>query len=120
MAKGGERRKMRFDNELVIKARNGDIHAFEILVDNFKDMAIGYAYSILKDFQHAEDAAQEAFFQAYFKLTTLQSPEAFPSWFRRIVFSKCEHFYRKKRLPVVPLDDVLGIPDRDFNTIAQL
>ena len=106
---------MEFNNELVIKARDGDVCAFEILVENFKDMAIGYAYSILKDYQYAEDAAQEAFVQAYFKLNTLQSPEAFPSWFRRIVFSQCEHFYRKKRLPVVPMDDALEMHSQEQN-----
>jgi RNA polymerase sigma factor (sigma-70 family) len=98
--------KMKFNNDLVIKAQNGDIHAFERIVDNFQDMAIGYAYSILKDYHYAEDVAQEAFFQAFFKLSSLQSAEAFPSWFRKIVFSQCEHFYRKKRLPVASLDDV--------------
>ena len=100
---------MNSNNELVIKAQSGDIRAFEVLVDNFRDMAIGYAYSILKDYQQAEDVAQEAFLQAYFKLNALQSTEAFPSWFRKIVFSQCERFYRKKRLPVIPLDDVLEI-----------
>jgi len=97
---------------LVIKARDGDISAFEILVDQYRDMAIGYAYSILKDFQHAEDAAQEAFVRAYFKLDTLQSPEAFPAWLRSIVFSECEHFYRKKKLPVIPMEDVRDLHDR--------
>lgn len=104
---------MNSNNELIIKAQSGDIRAFEMLVDNFRDMAIGYAYSILKDYQYAEDVAQDAFFQAYFKLNALQSVEAFPSWFRRIVFSQCEHFYRKKRLPVVPLDDVLETQNRE-------
>ena len=104
---------MNSNNELIIKAQSGDVRAFEVLVDNFKDMAIGYAYSILKDYQYAEDVAQDAFFQAYFKLNALQSAEAFPSWFRKIVFSQCEHFYRKKRLPVVPLDDVLETQSRE-------
>ncbi|MCL2517044.1 MAG: sigma-70 family RNA polymerase sigma factor, partial [Oscillospiraceae bacterium] len=106
---------MKFNNELVIKARDGDIHAFEILVEELSDMAVGYAYSILKDHGQAEDAAQESFVQAYLKLKTLQSPEAFLSWFRRIVFSQCEHFYRKKRLPVVPLDDILETQSQELN-----
>ena len=98
---------MKFNNELIVKAQHGDIDAFEVLVNEFRDMAIGYAYSILIDYQHAEDVAQESFVQAFFKLRMLHSPEAFTSWFRRIVFSQCEHFYRKKRLPLIPLDDVL-------------
>ena len=100
---------MSFNNELVEKAQGGDIHAFEILVDKFRDMAVGYSYSILKDYQDAEDAAQEAFLQAYYKLKTLQSAEAFPSWFRKIVFTQCERFYRRKKLPVIPLDDVFTL-----------
>lgn len=96
---------MKFDSELVTRAQAGDMPAFEGLVDAFRDMAIGYAYSILQDYHHAEDAAQESFAQAFFKLKALQAPEAFPSWFRKIVFSRCEHIYRKKSLPAVPLED---------------
>ncbi|MDR1263401.1 MAG: sigma-70 family RNA polymerase sigma factor, partial [Oscillospiraceae bacterium] len=104
---------MKFNNELVIKAQDGNISAFEVLVDSFQGMAIGYAYSILKDYQYAEDVAQDSFLQAFFKLSTLQTPEAFPSWFRKIVFSQCGHFYRKRRLPVTPLNDVLGIHSQE-------
>lgn len=104
---------MKFNNELVIKAQDGDIHAFEIIVEEFRDMAIGYAYSILRDYQNAEDVAQDSFVQAYFKLKTIQSSEAFPSWFRKIVFSQCEHLYRKKRLPVVPLDDAIELQSQE-------
>jgi len=104
---------MKNNYELVLKAQNGDIRAFEILVDAFQDMAIGYAYSIIKDHQYAEDVAQESFVQAFFKLKALQAPEAFSSWFRKIVFSQCEHFYRKKRSPVVPLNDILEIHSQE-------
>ena len=31
------------------------------------------------------------------------------------MFSECEHFYRKKRLPVVPLDDVLEIHSQEHS-----
>ena len=102
-----------FNANLVSRARNGDIRALETLVDAFKNMAVGYAYSILKDYQHAEDIAQESFIQAFLNLNALRSPEAFPSWFRKIVFSQCEHFYRKKRLPVVPLDSVLYLEKQE-------
>lgn len=104
---------MKFNNEQVIKAQDGDIHAFEMIVDAFSDMAIGYAYSILSDYQQAEDVAQDSFVQAFYKLKTIQTSEAFPSWFRKIVFSQCEHYYRKKRLPVIPLDDVIELQSQE-------
>src|SRR5215510_1711171 len=80
---------------LITRARNGDGDAFGSIVRRFQDMAVGYGYSHLKDFQSAEDAAQEAFLEAYLKLDTLREPAAFPGWFRRIVFKQCDRISRK-------------------------
>ena len=38
---------------------------FALLVRRFQDMAVGDGYSLVRDFHLAEDAAQEAFFEAY-------------------------------------------------------
>ena len=43
---------------IVIHARQGDNNAFEELARRFQDMAVGYAYALLGDWQEAEDAAQ--------------------------------------------------------------
>ncbi|MCP4644051.1 MAG: sigma-70 family RNA polymerase sigma factor, partial [bacterium] len=89
---------------LVERSRSGDLAAFEALVRRFQDMACGYAYSILGDFHLAEDAAQEAFVDAYGKLEQLREPKAFAGWFRRIVFKHCDRVMRRKRVPTVPLE----------------
>ncbi|HYV04281.1 MAG TPA: sigma-70 family RNA polymerase sigma factor, partial [Blastocatellia bacterium] len=87
------------------RARGGDDNAYESLVRRFQDMAVGYAYSILRNFHSAEDAAQEAFLEAYRNLDKLREPAAFPGWFRRIVFKQCDRLTRGKQLSTVPLDD---------------
>ena len=46
---------------LVIRAQQGESRAFEELVRRFQDMAVGYTYAMLGDWQEAEDAAQDAF-----------------------------------------------------------
>lgn len=63
---------------------------------------MGYAYSILRDFQLAEDAAQEAFFEAFRNLDKLREPAAFPGWFRRIVFKQCDRITRNKSFVILP------------------
>ena len=63
---------------LVVRARAGDLKAYGQVVRRFQDMAYGYAYSLLGDFHLAEDAAQEAFVQAYRDLGKLAIPAAFP------------------------------------------
>ena len=89
---------------LVEKARRGDDEAYEIIVRRFQDMAVGYGYSILRDFQLAEDAAQEAFLEAYRNLDKLREPAAFSGWFRRIVFKQCDRITRNRSFAIVPLD----------------
>jgi RNA polymerase sigma factor (sigma-70 family) len=89
---------------IVGRARDGEADAFGVLVRRFQDMAVGYSYSILHDFQLAEDAAQEAFFEAYRTLPKLREPAAFAGWFRRIVFKQCDRITRRRVVATVPLD----------------
>jgi RNA polymerase sigma factor (sigma-70 family) len=89
---------------IVTRARDGEAEAFGILVRRFQDMAVGYGYSILHDFQLAEDAAQEAFFEAYRTLSKLREPAAFAGWFRRIVFKQCDRITRRRMVATVALD----------------
>jgi RNA polymerase sigma factor (sigma-70 family) len=92
---------------LIRRVREHDDEAYEAIVRRFQDMAVGYGYSILRDFQLAEDAAQEAFFEANRKLDQLREPAAFPGWFRRIVRKQCDRITRGvKTVSLTPLDDV--------------
>jgi len=95
--------------ELVVAAQGGDRAAFERIVERFTPYAKQRAYSFLKDRQLAEDAVQEAFLEASQKLYQLQIPAAFPGWFKRIVFKRCDRLTRGKKLPMVSLD-ALGDP----------
>jgi RNA polymerase sigma factor (sigma-70 family) len=89
---------------LVIRAQGGDLDAYGIIVRQFQDMAYGYGYSVLGDFHLAQDAAQEAFIQAYRDLPTLREPTAFPAWFRRIIFKHCDRLTRGKQLSMIALE----------------
>jgi RNA polymerase sigma factor (sigma-70 family) len=88
---------------LVIRARDGDAEAFGAIVQRFQDMAVGYGYSLLRDLSLAEDAAQEAFLEAYLCLSNLREPAAFPGWFRRIVFKQCDRLTRGRNEVFEPL-----------------
>src|SRR4029434_1634052 len=92
---------------LIHLARKSDADAYEIIVRRFQDMAVGYSYSIIRDFQLAEDAAQEDFLEAYRNLDKLKEPAAFPGWFRRIVFKQCDRITRARSFSNIPLDAML-------------
>jgi len=76
-------------------------------------MAVGYAYSILGNFHLAQDAAQEAFIEAYCCLSSVNCPDTFPGWFRKIVFKHCDRLTRGKQVLTVPLEDGIDIPSAE-------
>ena len=94
---------------LILRTRAGDLNAYGTIVRRFQDMAVGYSYSLLNDFQLAEDAAQEAFVEAFLKLSQLQNPAAFPGWFRKIVFKHCDRFTRDRPEPTISLEETAEI-----------
>lgn len=105
---------------LVRAAQGGDSAAYEEIVRRFQTMAIGYARSLLGDFHLAEDAAQEAFVQAYLELCDLQQPLAFVTWFRRIVFKHCDRIRRRKREAALAPEKVENIVDASAQPTQQL
>ena len=88
---------------LITEAQKGDRYAYSQIVKQFQDLAVGYAYSILRSFPLAEEAAQEAFIEAYLNLNKLQKPVAFPGWLKKIVFKQCDRITRKQRPSFVSL-----------------
>ena len=85
--------------EQIGRAKDGDLAAYGDIVRRFQNLAYGCAYAVLSDFHLAEDVAQEAFIEAYHKLSDLREPKAFPGWFRRIVLGQCNRVTRKRRVP---------------------
>jgi Sigma-70 region 2 len=68
--------------EMVRRARAGDLEAFEAVTRRFQQMAFGSALALVRDLQQAEDIVQETFVAAWFALPTLAEPAAFPGWLR--------------------------------------
>ncbi len=100
------------DNDLILRvtrAQQGDARAFDSLVRQFQNPAVAYARTVLHDPAAAEDAAQEAFVQAWRDLPRLSEPAAFGPWLRRIIFKFCDRARRSAR-PTLPLSEALTLP----------
>jgi len=108
--------------DLVGRAQGGDPLAFDRLVRRFQDMAFGYALSLSPDRGAAEDAAQEAFVEAYRLLPALREPAAFPGWLRRLVFKHCDRAgrggQRRRERAALPLEAARAEPDLTADPLA--
>lgn len=104
----------------MLKARVGDLAAYGEIVKRYQDMAVGYAFSILGDFHLSEDAAQEAFVEAFRCLPSLREPDAFASWFRRIIFKYCDRLTRKQQADLISLEIVAEVPSDRQNPLEKI
>ena len=101
---------------IIQTAQGGDLEAFGAIVKRFQSMACATAYTMLDDAELAEDVAQEAFIEAYQNLPKLREIDAFPGWFRRIIFKQSDRLLRGKRLPTISLE-VSETYDRAIDTL---
>lgn len=73
------------DADLVAAVLGGEAGAFATLVARYRRTAIMHALMVLNDGTEAEDAAQDAFVQAYQQLGTCRDPSRFRAWLMTIV-----------------------------------
>ncbi|HEV2012941.1 MAG TPA: RNA polymerase sigma factor [Candidatus Dormibacteraeota bacterium] len=79
------------DIALVERARNGDVNAYEALVQQYQELAFRVAYQVTGDAADAEDAAQEGFVNAYYALGRFRSGAPFRPWLLRIVTNEARN-----------------------------
>jgi len=90
--------------DLIDRAVQGDLDAFNDLVFLYQDIAYNTAYRIMADSSAAADATQEAVISMYRKLDGYRGG-SFKSWFLRIVTNACyDELRRNRRRPTVPLE----------------
>ena len=84
-------------SELVRLARDGDRDAYDILVTELIDHMYRIARLVLRDFDSAEDAVQEALVRCWRDLPRLREPDRFDAWLNRILLNAINDEARDRR-----------------------
>jgi RNA polymerase sigma-70 factor, ECF subfamily len=82
--------------DLIAAARQGDGSAFAELIRPEYRVAFRVAYGLLHNFDEAEDAVQEAAFNAWRRLGNLRQGASLRPWFLAIVANQCRTVRRNK------------------------
>ena len=85
------------ESELVSKAQNGDRNAFSELVHTHSQGVLNVVYRMCGNGDLAEDAAQEAFIQAWLRLSSYKEKASFRSWLYRIAVNTAIDMLRKEK-----------------------
>src|SRR5262249_48484813 len=86
-----------YETELVRQAQRGDRNAFGELVRIHSQGVVNVIYRMCGDGQVAEDAAQEAFIQAWLHLSSLHPQTSLRNWLYRIAFNAATDILRKEK-----------------------
>ncbi len=83
------------DSQVIGAVLLGNKDRYEELIEKYKRMVYGIAWSHLGDSELSEDVAQETFVKAYRHLGSLRDHGKFPGWLARIARNVCNSFGRR-------------------------
>jgi len=83
------------DNELVSRARNGEVVAFEQLVHRYDRTVLSIALRYAMNEEDAKDIYQEALIRVYRGLPGFRGKSQFSTWLYRVVTNVCLSYQRK-------------------------
>jgi len=92
------------DPQLVARAQEGDLQAFEELVKKYQREIYGLAYRLVLDPEEAKDLAQQAFLQAFVHIRSFRQQAQFRTWLFRIAINQCYSYLKSKKKFGEPVD----------------
>ena len=98
------------EQELVARARHGDMGAYDDLVRRYQERIYATIYHMTSNHEDANDLAQEAFIKAYLALKSFKGGSSFYTWVYRIAVIKTINFLKQRKNRVH-----MSLNDLDFN-----
>jgi RNA polymerase sigma-70 factor (ECF subfamily) len=109
------------DDQLVERAKKGNIQAFEELVLRYQKPIYYFVLRMLKDPQEAEDTVQKIFLLAYQNIKGFRADSTFKTWLYRIGVNQCNNYFRQRKnreyvsADDLPLADARADQERDLS-----
>jgi RNA polymerase sigma-70 factor (ECF subfamily) len=96
---------MKDDVALVASALSGGPEAFGPIIERYQDAVFAVALARLRNFDDAEDIAQEVFIEAFECLSRMGDPSRLGAWLRSIAIHRCIDHLRRRR-EVINLEEI--------------
>lgn len=77
------------ENELIVRAKSGDLQAFELLIKSYQQKVYGMAYYMAGNHSDAEDLFQEGFIRALENISQFKGQSSFGTW----LYSVCRNTF---------------------------
>ena len=87
---------MNSEKSLINLVKKGDKKAYEVLVLQYQDRLVFSVYKFLKDYELAQDIAQEAFVKAFKNIEKFRGDSSFYTWIYRIAINTAKNLLSSK------------------------
>jgi len=98
------------EGELVMRARKGDLGAYDELVQRYQERIYATVYHMTSNHEDANDLAQEAFIKGFQALKSFKGGSSFYTWVYRIAVNKTINFLKQRKNRTQ-----MSLNDLDFN-----
>jgi len=99
------------DKQLVRRAQEGDLSAFDELIRRYQERVYATVYHMTSNHEDANDLTQETFVKAYKALSSFKGDSGFFTWVYRIAVNKTINFLKQKK----NRHNGFSLNDLDFN-----
>src|SRR5471030_1061790 len=97
--------------DLVKRAREGDMPAYDELVQRYQQRIYATVYHMTSNHEDANDLAQDSFIKAFQALKSFKGGSSFYTWLYRIAVNKTINFLKQRKNRIH-----MSLNDLDFNT----
>ena len=101
------------DQELVDRAKNGDLKAFDLLVLKYQRRVFRLISRVIKNNSEVEDVAQECFIKAFRAIHQFRGDSAFYTWLYRIAVNTAKNYLFSKGRRPIALSELKKSEDTD-------
>lgn len=96
------------DDTLIIgQVLEGNLAAYSVLLDRYKDMIFSLVVKIVRNREEAEEVAQDTFIKAFQALPNFKQEAKFSTWLFRIAYNTAISRTRRKKVVTAAIDDHL-------------
>lgn len=100
------------ESVLIRKAKNGDVHAFENLIEIHRKRVYNIALKMLHNQEDAYDITQEVFIRVFKSMKEFREEASFSTWIYRITKNAClDELRKRKNKATVSMDEDLETED---------
>ncbi len=111
------------DLEFVLLCRNGDVDAFEVLVERHQKRMLNIAYRMTDNYDDACDVVQEAFLSAFKSIKKFRGEARFSTWLTGILINHAKNRLKQMRTRSmhegISIDDPVETESGSYNMEPQ-